>query len=38
VTLLLVVIMTAVELMGPWVAETRNGGTPWHAHHIVDAS
>jgi low temperature requirement protein LtrA len=36
VTLLLVVIMTAVELMGPWVAETRNGGTPWHAHHIAE--
>jgi low temperature requirement protein LtrA len=36
VTLLLVVIMTAVELMGPWVAETRKGGTPWHAHHIAE--
>jgi low temperature requirement protein LtrA len=36
VTVLLVVIMTAVELMGPWVAETRNGGTPWHAHHIAE--
>jgi low temperature requirement protein LtrA len=36
VTLLLVVIMTAVELMGPWVAETRKGGTPWHAHHMAE--
>ncbi|MDT5200453.1 MAG: hypothetical protein QOH34_1975, partial [Mycobacterium sp.] len=36
VTLLLVVIMTAVELLGPWVAETRKGGTPWHAHHIAE--
>ena len=22
--------------MGPWLAETRKGGTPWHAHHITE--
>jgi low temperature requirement protein LtrA len=25
-----------VEMMGPWVAEKRSGGTPWHAHHISE--
>jgi low temperature requirement protein LtrA len=36
VTFLLVLIMTAVEMTGPWLAETRRGGTPWHAHHIAE--
>ncbi len=25
-----------IELAGPVLAERRNGGTPWHAHHIVE--
>jgi low temperature requirement protein LtrA len=25
-----------LELSGPWIAETRKGGTPWHAHHIAE--
>ncbi|AKU16413.1 low temperature requirement protein A [Luteipulveratus mongoliensis] len=25
-----------VELAGPAIAETRMGGTPWHAHHIAE--
>src|ERR1700752_4845985 len=25
-----------VELMGPWLAERRTSGTPWHAHHIAE--
>jgi low temperature requirement protein LtrA len=24
------------EMLGPWLAETRKGGTPWHAHHIAE--
>jgi low temperature requirement protein LtrA len=24
------------EMFGPWLAETRRGGTPWHAHHIAE--
>ena len=31
-----VVPLFVVELMGPWIAETRKGGTPWHAHHIAE--
>jgi low temperature requirement protein LtrA len=29
-------LLILVEFAGPWVAETRDGGTPWHAHHIVE--
>jgi low temperature requirement protein LtrA len=29
-------LLTLVELAGPVIAETRKGGTPWHAHHIVE--
>lgn len=35
-TFLLMVPLFVVELLGPWIAETRKGGTPWHAHHIVE--
>lgn len=36
VTFLLVGLMTAVELSGPWFVETRKGSAPWHAHHIAE--
>jgi low temperature requirement protein LtrA len=29
-------ILLIVELTGPVIAERRDGGTPWHAHHIVE--
>jgi low temperature requirement protein LtrA len=29
-------VMIAIELTGPLLAEKRMGGTPWHAHHIVE--
>jgi low temperature requirement protein LtrA len=29
-------VLTLVEFGGPWIAERRKGGTPWHAHHIVE--
>ena len=35
-TFALVVPLVLLETMGPWLAETRKGGTPWHAHHIVE--
>lgn len=35
-TFLLMVPLFVLELAGPWIAETRKGGTPWHAHHIVE--
>lgn len=25
-----------VELAGPYLAERKDGGTPWHAHHIAE--
>jgi len=36
VTLILASILALVELAGPFIAERRDGGTPWHAHHIVE--
>lgn len=36
VTFVLVAAMTLVEMAGPWLAEKRRGGTPWHAHHIAE--
>ena len=32
----LITIPLAVELLGPIIAETRLGGTPWHAHHVAE--
>ncbi|MYZ48824.1 low temperature requirement protein A [Rhizobiales bacterium L72] len=34
--LLLVLVLMVVELAGPVLAERRDGGTPWHAHHIAE--
>jgi low temperature requirement protein LtrA len=36
VTLILSGMLAVVELAGPIVAERRDGGTPWHAHHIAE--
>ncbi len=35
-TFLCVVALTLIEMLGPVVAERKNGGTPWHAHHIAE--
>lgn len=35
-TFFLAGILILVEIAGPYVAETRFGGTPWHAHHIAE--
>ena len=29
-------IFALIELTGPVLAERQDGGTPWHAHHIVE--
>jgi low temperature requirement protein LtrA len=29
-------LLAAAEMVGPWLAESRRGGTPWHAHHIAE--
>ena len=36
VTIAGVIVLVLVELAGPVVAETRYGGTPWHARHIAE--
>ncbi len=36
VTGVVVTVLVLVEMMGPVIAESRQGGTPWHAHHIVE--
>ena len=36
VTFVFVVLLVGIEIAGPWWAERRKGGTPWHAHHIVE--
>jgi low temperature requirement protein LtrA len=35
-TLLGAAVLIAFEMFGPWLAERRMGGTPWHAHHIAE--
>lgn len=35
-SLALSVVLIFVEMLGPVLAETKNGGTPWHAHHIAE--
>ena len=29
-------LLLLIELMGPVLAERRDGGTPWHPHHIAE--
>ncbi|THK33842.1 low temperature requirement protein A [Ensifer sp. MPMI2T] len=36
VTFVFVVVLTLVEMAGPVIAESLQGGTPWHAHHIAE--
>jgi low temperature requirement protein LtrA len=31
-----VVILALLEIVAPVLAERRDGGTPWHVHHIVE--
>lgn len=30
------VVLMAIEFGGPYLAEARGAGTPWHAHHIAE--
>jgi low temperature requirement protein LtrA len=29
-------VLILIELVGPYVAERRFGGTPWHPHHVAE--
>ena len=33
-TVIAMILLTVVEFAGPALAQTKFGGTPWHAHHI----
>jgi low temperature requirement protein LtrA len=35
-TLWIIAALTGVELAGPLLAERKDGGTPWHPHHIAE--
>ncbi len=35
-TVALTLPLLLLEMSGPYIAETRHGGTPWHAHHIAE--
>jgi low temperature requirement protein LtrA len=35
-TFVLVAVFVGIEMLGPFLAERRKGGTPWHAHHIAE--
>jgi low temperature requirement protein LtrA len=36
VTVTLSAVLLLIELAGPVLAERKDGGTPWHAHHIAE--
>jgi len=36
VSFLLAIVLVVVEMLGPFLAERKDGGTPWHAHHIAE--
>jgi low temperature requirement protein LtrA len=36
VSFVLAAVLIAIEVAGPYIAEKRFGGTPWHAHHIAE--
>lgn len=35
-SVVLAIVLGLIELSGPLIAESRDGGTPWHAHHIAE--
>jgi low temperature requirement protein LtrA len=35
-TFAIALVLIAIEVSGPFIAERRHGGTPWHAHHIAE--
>ena len=35
-TFAIAAVLIAVEMIGPFIAQRRKGGTPWHSHHIAE--
>jgi low temperature requirement protein LtrA len=36
VSVVIALVLALVEMAGPYLAERKDGGTPWHAHHITE--
>ncbi|CAN7199868.1 low temperature requirement protein A [Rhizobium sp. LjRoot254] len=36
VTFVMAAVLVVIEMTGPYIAERKFGGTPWHAHHIAE--
>ncbi len=36
ITFILTAVFILIEMLGPYLAERKDGGTPWHAHHIAE--
>jgi low temperature requirement protein LtrA len=36
ITIALTCVLIVIEMAGPLLAELKDGGTPWHAHHITE--
>jgi low temperature requirement protein LtrA len=36
ITIAAMIVLYLIELSGPYIAEQKDGGTPWHAHHIAE--
>jgi low temperature requirement protein LtrA len=35
-TFAIAAVLIGIEMLGPFIAQRRKGGTPWHAHHIAE--
>ena len=35
-TFAIAAVLIGIEMIGPFIAQRRKGGTPWHAHHIAE--
>ncbi len=35
-SIVIALVLAAVEMAGPYLAERKDGGTPWHPHHIAE--
>jgi low temperature requirement protein LtrA len=35
-TFVIAAVLIGIEMAGPFIAQRRKGGTPWHAHHIAE--
>jgi len=36
ISIVMALVLALVEMAGPYIAEHKDGGTPWHPHHIAE--